>query len=410
MAAIIPSSDETGSTIKSKEDIISVLSEEEPKDKTTKVEEEDVEEIEEDEEDETDNEDELEDEDEETEEEEELKLEEETTLDTPFPKKALLAKYPNVLKDFPYLEKAYYRDQQFSEVFPTPEDAKEAATKSESLDEFESSLLKGDTVSILKLVKERDEDAFNVIADNYLTNLYKVDEKAYFHVAHNLIKDVISGIAKKAKEADGDRAEELIKLATGLNEIIFNTKEYSGPTKLSRGKEGSEETDKIKKEREEFVRERYEISVKDLSERTDNVIKRLIDGNIDKTDIMTPYIKRNATKDVMSDLEASIGRDNTFRRAVLDPLWKKAAEANFSRTSLDLIEKAYLSRAKSMLLPLIKKARKEALKGMGKRDETVDRRGPISKGHSASSVNKGRQTNKGEIPKGMNPKDFIMAD
>ena len=35
---------------------------------------------------------------------------------TPVRRKEILAKYPKLFKDFPYLEKAYYREQQFTEV------------------------------------------------------------------------------------------------------------------------------------------------------------------------------------------------------------------------------------------------------------------------------------------------------
>src|SRR5690349_5181558 len=37
------------------------------------------------------------------------------------------AKYPDILKDFPSLRSIYYREQQFSDLLPTPADAKEAA-------------------------------------------------------------------------------------------------------------------------------------------------------------------------------------------------------------------------------------------------------------------------------------------
>src|SRR5215831_19879700 len=43
--------------------------------------------------------------------------EENLELVTPVRRGEILAKYPNVFKDFPYLEKAYYREQQFTETF-----------------------------------------------------------------------------------------------------------------------------------------------------------------------------------------------------------------------------------------------------------------------------------------------------
>src|SRR3990167_9176528 len=72
----------------------------------------------------------------ETEEKEEPEKEEEPErldLVAPVRKKEILAKYPTIFKDFPYLEVAYFRDRQFSEIFPTVDDAKEAQEKADTL-------------------------------------------------------------------------------------------------------------------------------------------------------------------------------------------------------------------------------------------------------------------------------------
>ena len=47
-------------------------------------------------------------------------------------RKEILAKYPKLFKDFPYLEKAYYREQQFTEVFPTIQDARVQCEKAQN--------------------------------------------------------------------------------------------------------------------------------------------------------------------------------------------------------------------------------------------------------------------------------------
>src|SRR5881396_2432670 len=75
--------------------------------------------------------------------EEELKEPDEEKLElvTPIPRREILAKYPQLFKDFPYLEKAYYREQQFTELLPTIEDAKIAVEKSSILDKFENDVM-----------------------------------------------------------------------------------------------------------------------------------------------------------------------------------------------------------------------------------------------------------------------------
>src|SRR5215510_11268328 len=49
-------------------------------------------------------------------EEDQKDLDENLELALPVRRKEILAKYPDIFKDFPYLEKAYYREQAYAEV------------------------------------------------------------------------------------------------------------------------------------------------------------------------------------------------------------------------------------------------------------------------------------------------------
>src|SRR5258706_3522562 len=115
-------------------------------------------------------------------------------------RKEILAKYPNIFKDFPQLEKAYYREQKYAELLPTLDDAKDAVEKSEQYDKFEKTLLSGDIDSILNSVKTADSKAFNKIVDEYLPTLQKVDQSAYFHVIGTVIKNTIVAMSRHGKE------------------------------------------------------------------------------------------------------------------------------------------------------------------------------------------------------------------
>lgn len=338
-------------------------------------------------------------------------------LVVPVPKKEILKVYPDLFKKFPHLEVAYYRDRQFVEVFPTVDDAKEASNKAQILDRFDADLSQGNNGPILDAVKRANPEAFNNLVDNYLPSLASIDEKAYFHVTGNLIKEVIGGLAERAKKAEGEEADNLLNAAVTLNKVIFGTTTYEPPKKL--GKQTNNiEVDQVKKEREAFNKERFDISIKDSFTRVSNVIQSTVDKNIDKENQFTPYIRKNAVKDVMSSLSDSLDRDETFKRTIINPLIKKASEDGYSRSSMERVEKAYLSRAKSLLPKLIHSAKKEASKGLtGHRNSSSseDKKGPIIVGHSTSSQNRSGQSRNGskgklEIPKGKSPTDWFMED
>jgi len=341
-------------------------------------------------------------EDEETEEEDKIELkdeeeEPEQKLVTPFRKKDILKKYPDVFKDFPYLEKAYYAEREYRELIGSPEDAKELVTKAQTLDNFETQLLTGNTEEVLKAVKDHDDEAFSKLVDNYLPTLLKVSPDAHYHVVGNAVKRIIYGMASESKRTGN---EALVQAATILNQFIFGNSEFQPPTNLSKG-----EDDTIKKERQQFNRERFEAARDDLGSRLHNTLKATIDAHIDPKGLMTPYLKKTAVNEALKEIQGLVEGDKNFR-SLLDKHWQNAFKTKFDKQSLDKIRSTYLSKAKSLLPTLIQKHRNEALKGIGKRtNETKDRKGPLAPGRTTTS--KGAKT---EVPKGMSTLEFLMQD
>ncbi len=322
------------------------------------------------------------------------------------PRKEILAKYPKIFKEFPQLEKAYYREQRYAELLPTLDDAKDAVEKSQNYDKFEQALLSGDIDSILGSVKTADAKAFNKIVDEYLPTLQKVDQGAYFHVIGSVIKSTIVAMARQGKELNN---EDLSTAAVLLNQFVFGKNEFE-PTKEFGPK--PTKTDEATDERVQFRQERFETALEDLSTSSNNIIKSTIAKHIDPKDSMTDYVKRTAIRDAMDDVESAINNDTRFK-AVLDKLWEKAAKSNFSRASLADIKKAHLNKAKTLLRPIIQKHRSEALKGLGKKDnserEEPERKGPVKMGRSGGADNtiKNKDT---AIPKNKSTLDILMED
>lgn len=343
------------------------------------------------------------------EEEDEIELVEDEEEDnkpliTPASKKKILAKYPNLEKDFPHLFVANFRDQQYTELFGTVDNAREVKERVEAFDKFETSLFSGTSSEVLKEVRENDPEAFNKIVDNYIEDLKQVDKGAAFAVIGNVIKIAIDGALRDAKESEN---EDLQSAASLFYKWMFGEKEEFKLRKFS-GQEDPERV-KVKKEREDWLKENFEAAESQLEERTDNKIRATIDAHIDPNKRMSPYVKKNAIRDAMNELKETIKRDKTFAKSVLDPLWKKASEDKFSRASLDKIATAYLSKSKSLLRPIINKARNEALKGTGRREEK-DRNGPLRPTRSSTSSSNTGGNKAGEIPRGMKTFDYLNSD
>lgn len=337
-------------------------------------------------------------------------------LVTPVRRREILAKYPQLFKDFPYLEKAYYREQQFTEIFPTLDDARSAIEKSETLDNFEQDVMSGNLTTILQTVKESNPNTFLRIADSWLNTLNQVDEKAYFHVLSNIGKMTIAGMVREANRSGN---EELGRAAHILNQFMFGTSDYTPPSLLAKQEKEEDNTrEKQITERErQFVTQQFESVRVDLNNRVNNALKNTIDQHLDPRDSMTPYVKKTASRDAMDTLDRLINQDSRFKNLV-DKLWDKAFESNFSRDSVDRIRSAYTAKAKSLLPAVIKKARNEALRGMGKRvrddsdtNERPRNKGPVPGGRPSSQQSKGGKiTDSKDIPKGMTTLEFLNSD
>lgn len=318
--------------------------------------------------------------------EEELKepSEEDLELTTPVKKREILAKFPTIFKEFPSLEKSYYRELAYTKLLPTIDDAKEAVQAQRVLENFEVDLKQGKTTDLFKAILKDDPQAFAKLADNYMENLAHTDERAYHHVLGNVTKDIVIAMSKSAKTSEN---KDLADAATLLYQFMFGDVEWKPKSKLAIDEGDSEivkERQSLQKERENLETEKYTEKQTDLMEGVNNRIKSVIDSNIDKKAQMTPFVKKNAMKEVQEKLDGLVKADARFQ-TIVKKLWQQAKENKYSRVSLDKIESAHVSKAKSLLPTVILSVRKEALKTTNSRvrreepKETISRNSPPSR-------------------------------
>jgi len=331
---------------------------------------------------------------------------------SPARRKEILAKYPKLFKDFPYLEKAYYRDQQFTEILPTVQDARLAVEKARILDNTEREVMDGNITSILRAARSESQEAFNKIADNYLPALRAVDQQAYYHVLGNVVKDTIITMAREGKNL-GDNGAPLLAAANILNQFVFGSQTFTPPQQLARQVNPNEQAreQQLNQQEQQRFYQQFETVKDELQTKADNVLKSTIDGHIDPNGTMSDYVKSHATKEAFENLEVLISKDTRFR-SLLDKLWEKAFQSNFDKETTAKIKSAYLSKAKTLLPSVIKKARNDALRGRAARVEKdeplIPRRNPTEQSAAPSKGGKIRKAS--DIPRGMSTLDVLMKD
>jgi hypothetical protein len=332
-------------------------------------------------------------------------------LVTPVRRKEILAKYPNLFKDFPMLENSYYRDQQFTEMFGTVKDAKVVAEKAETLDKFEGEIMGGSIANVLKAVKEENPDSFLKIVDGYMNTLAEVDERAYGHILGNIGRYTIKAMVKESRASNNKALESAAQI---LNQFLFGSSEFTQPFNLSRENPQEAQQNTQQTEREQaFIRQQFEVAHNSVNTRVNNVIRNTIESHIDPKGSMQEYVKKNAVKDAVETLASLMEKDTRFK-GLTDKLWETVFKENFSDSSQERVRRAFLSRAKTLLPSVIKKARNDALRGTGHRvremeEEKETPKGPVPSG-KPRATSPGKIKNAKDIPAGMSTLDFLNSE
>jgi hypothetical protein len=314
--------------------------------------------------------------------------EEKLELVTPVRRSQILKKFPTLFKEFPYLEKAYYREQQFTEVFPTIDEAKAAAESVQTLQNLEEDIVtNGNTVNMLKLIKEHNPGKFKHVVDSYLENLAEVDPNAHQHVIGNLIRHTVIGMAREARDSQD---ADLKAAATILHKYVFGHTKLVAPVKLATEADNAPKADTVSEREKALVKQRFDDTVVDLNTKINNSLRNIVELNIDPNKRMSDFVRKAAVRDAMEKIDDLITKDKRFA-STRDRLWDIAIRKNFSKDSVDDIRRAHLSKAKSLMEPVTKSSRNEALKGMGKRvreekeEEAVEEKQPKSTERRRSS-------------------------
>ncbi len=114
---------------------------------------------------------------------------------------------------------------------------------------------------------------------------------------------------------------------------------------------------------------------------------------------------------------------------MVDKLWEKAIESDYSPESVNRIKRAFASKAQTLLPSVVQKARIAALKGMGKRvrDDNNDKQDedshPTKESKKSNDSRSRRESNRGEesrqrndsgskskVPAGMSSLEYLMSD
>lgn len=289
--------------------------------------------------------------------------------------KQLNEAFPDLFKRFPSLKDMYFREAEFSKVFPTIEDAKEASENNLAFTNIRTDIFSGNGDKFISAIKDVNEKGLEKFASNFLPNLVKVSPNSFWRAANPLVEDIARSMFKKGID-EGN--ESLQNAARYLSKYFFND------TDIAEGKKTTvikEEPSEVSKEREEFDKERHNVFSDSVNLDLRTQLLEIIIGKdsktgktrIDPDDVLSPFIRATIIDRVIQDVGQQLEADKTHTR-YMDSLWNHAKKNGRTDADKSRIISAYLARAKALIPSFRSKYVSEALGKRAKRANQVKER------------------------------------
>ena len=305
--------------------------------------------------------------------------------------------FPDLFKKFPAMRDIYYREQEFSQIFPTVEDAKEASSNAEAFTDISDKVLKADTQGLFSAIKETDEKAFTKISEEILPTLYRISPDAHWKATLPLMQNLVRGFYMEGQRRNDDNVKNS---AEYLSDYIF------GDIKIARGErditpkkvEESEEQKEFNAEKAKFMVDRVESFTRNIRSSADESLRNSVvhGGKIDPDGVFSDFIKETIVGKVLSEVDRQLTADKSHMR-YMNSLWEKAKREGFTDDWKSRILTAYLARAKS-LIPTIRakyvseaqgSSSKAAEKAKTITEKNSSRREPGTGGRTSKESNNG---------------------
>jgi hypothetical protein len=272
-------------------------------------------------------------------------------------------KFPGFFKQFPALRDMYFREAEYSKIFPTIDDAKEANENNTAFDSIRESVFEGNGSKFFTAIKEVSEKDLEKFSTNILGTLFQVHPQSFWRAANPLVEDIAKNMFSKGVKENN---ESMQNAARYLSDYFF------GNTEIAEGKKTSivkiEDNNEVKQEREKLDNERNTAFRGGVETDVRNQLVSLIEGldsktgksRIDPDNVFSKFIKTTITDRIIADLGDQLTSDKDHIR-FMDSLWEKSKRNGRTEADKARIVSTYLARAKSLIPSLRSKYVSEAL-------------------------------------------------
>jgi len=291
--------------------------------------------------------------------EEKIVAKEPETDDTEVPEgqlrfKDVKAKFPTIFKEFPKLAESIRNDRAYSEIFATPEDARDAAQRATYFNRLENTILGGSIKELLADVEQGNKDAYNKVVKDFLPTVKSKSMELYAEITLPAVNDVLKSAIRDAAGTDNTN---LRNAALHIAKYLYGKPEI--PDLDAKREVPNEAEERVKAERSAFWQEKAaDFTNECYGEGREEAIKEIAKG-IDSDKSISPFLKKTLKDSIFQEVDQLLAKDTRHLRQ-MNALWRKAEATGFPKETRREIINAYLRGAKSLIPSVRQKLRAEA--------------------------------------------------
>jgi hypothetical protein len=300
--------------------------------------------------------------------------------------KKIKEKYPDFAKtnEFRELRNAYHRESQYTELFPTLDDAKEAAENNDTFNKLNADIVgKGDVSSLLTAVKDASPDSLKKIALGFMDTLARIDQNLYADAIAPITRKVAkqiyaSGMKILKANPESDDGKALVATARNITHFYFEDAELAGKDEPQPDTRITEKERELETREQAIIREKFQGAYSIAATSVDkNLDKQILQG-LDPDGKLNEFVRDSLVEKIKKEVMGQIDQDQLHLRR-MNSLWKRAQSEGYNRESLSRIVSAYLERARPIIPTVRNKFRSIAI---GKGREREEESPKIVKGRS----------------------------
>jgi hypothetical protein len=276
--------------------------------------------------------------------------------------KDIVKEFPDLFKKHPTLKHAFFREQQFSEVFPTVEEAKKALDAQTAYEEITEAVLSGDAGKFIKELASENREGLENFSKNFLPSLRETSKDIYLDTVTPVVAQYIRNVYSHGASEKDDNIKNAAKI---VHKILFGGAyediEKDAPLV---SKERSKDEEKLEKDKQNYLNSKYQDLYKQVTSECYSGLEKEIDKGLDDLSKTKPGLKKLLAKDIKARVFEEMEKDKNYLSR-METLWKRESRNAFSGTHRNSFLTTFLGKAKAIIPKLRAEARKEAL---GKED------------------------------------------